>query len=92
MEKMLQEKKFSSKINYDILKNLTDGKASDIVSKIGNVSSASPALSAEMEDSTLVKEPQAYLSEVIDETPTASSSVRYVIVLICMNKYLISSQ
>ena len=30
MEKMLQEKKFSSKINYDVLKNLNNAHMTDL--------------------------------------------------------------
>lgn len=88
MEKMIQEKKFSSKINYDILKNLTDSKPSDIMNRRNSISSTyirggasasltagalSLPISAESSDSAAVG---GYLPGIVNETPDTNSSVR----------------
>lgn len=81
---MIQEKKFSSKINYDILKNLTDGKASDIVSRKPSTLSASaaydasggsPAPESSTENSDTASS-LSYLPGIVNETPDSSSNVR----------------
>ncbi|KAF6022745.1 BRF1 [Bugula neritina] len=49
MEKMLQEKKLSSKIDYEVLKNLTSGSPSDLVNRLkaqASGSTSAPSTSA----------------------------------------------
>ena len=83
MEKMLHEKKLSTKIDYEVLKNLTNGGTSNLVSKMAasaNNSNESIAqsntLSQDLTDA-VNDSSSAYLPGVIDETPS-TSQVRYV--------------
>jgi len=49
MEKMLQEKKLSSKIDYEVLKNLTSGSPTDLVNRLkaqASGSASAPSTSA----------------------------------------------
>ncbi|XP_017013336.2 transcription factor IIIB 90 kDa subunit [Drosophila takahashii] len=64
IEKMLQEKKISSKINYEILKTLTDG--------IGGLTDDSPATSADTKPSTL--EELKAQPVIVEEGPIAPKS------------------
>ncbi|XP_039493071.1 transcription factor IIIB 90 kDa subunit [Drosophila santomea] len=64
IEKMLQEKKISSKINYEILKTLTDG--------IGGLTDDSPTTSADTKPSTLEELKQQPV--IVEEGPVPSKS------------------
>nr|AAF72066.1 RNA polymerase III transcription factor BRF [Drosophila melanogaster] len=64
IEKMLQEKKISSKINYEILKTLTDG--------MGGLTDDSPTTSADTKPSTL--EELKHQPVIVEEGPVPSKS------------------
>ncbi|XP_002041102.2 transcription factor IIIB 90 kDa subunit [Drosophila sechellia] len=64
IEKMLQEKKISSKINYEILKTLTDG--------MGGLTDDSPTTSADTKPSTL--EELKHQPVIVEESPLPSKS------------------
>ena len=68
VEKMLQEKKISSKINYDILRNLTDSLPSSLVKKT-SLPAGQPSTSAAGSPQLAAQSatPADYLPGVIDE-------------------------
>ncbi|XP_017023579.1 transcription factor IIIB 90 kDa subunit [Drosophila kikkawai] len=67
IEKMLQEKKISSKINYEILKTLTEG--------IGGLTGDSPAPNADTKPSTLEELKQQ--PAIVEEGPIAVKKGRF---------------
>ncbi|XP_067942655.1 transcription factor IIIB 90 kDa subunit-like [Watersipora subatra] len=79
MEKMLQEKKLSTKIDYEVLKNLTNGSTNDITNKLSQTASStavSNTISSTTQDNidlvATIPTALPYLPDVVDETPSNS--------------------